>query len=306
MPGSLQHKLQQFEVAPPSGIWDKISHRLDEEFVASDSQISETVDNISIVPPAGIWDKINSELQSEPASETQPAKVVPLYRRIAVAAIIIGLLVLGGLLFLNSNKSENNIVKTVPEKTAPPASVPEQQQPKAEKDNNALIADNGSSVAKSKRDITRPVPKPRINEDVTSISDNMPPAATDYAPKAEQAPLYDLQTVSALQPISVSAPPLRDKKGNIILDASLISNPDDEYITVTGPNGKQTKISSKFLSCLSYINASLNSNDADSRGIQCKTQFEEWRRKIIAQPAFIPTANNFFDIFELKDLLQEM
>jgi hypothetical protein len=306
MPGSLQNKLQQFEVAPPPGVWHKISRRLDEEFVASDSQISETVDNISIVPPAGIWDKINSGLQSQPASELQPAKVVPLYRRIAVAAIIIGLLVLGGLLFLNSNKSENNIVKTVPEKTAPPASVPEQQQPKADTGNNTLIADNGSSVANSKRDITRPVPKPRITEDVTSISDNMPPATTDYAPNAEQAPLYDLQTVSALQPISVSAPPLRDKKGNIILDASLISNPDDEYITVTGPNGKQTKISSKFLSCLSYINASLNSNDADLRGIQCKTQFEEWRKKIIAQPAFIPTANNFFDIFELKDLLQEM
>ena len=101
MPGSLQHKLQQFEVAPPPGIWDKISHRLDEEFVASDSQISETVDNISIVPPAGIWDKINSELQSEPASETQPAKVVPLHRRIAVAAIIIGLLVVGGLFSLS-------------------------------------------------------------------------------------------------------------------------------------------------------------------------------------------------------------
>jgi hypothetical protein len=306
MPGSLQNKLQQFEVAPPPGVWDKISRRLDEEFFASDSQISEAVDNISIVPPAGIWDKINNELQSEPAGETQPGKLVPLYRRIAVAAIIIGILVVGGLLFLNSNKSENNIVKKVPEKTAPPASVREQQPPKADKDNKALIADNGSSVAKSKRDITRPVPKPRITEDVASISDDMPPPATDYAPKAEQAPLYDLQTVSALQPISVSAPPLRDKKGNIILDASLISNPDDEYITVTGPNGKQTKISSKFLSCLSYINASFNSNDADSRGIQCRTQFEEWRKKIIAQPAFIPTANNFFDIFELKDLIQEM
>jgi len=44
----------------------------------------------------------------------------------------------------------------------------------------------------------------------------------------------------------------------------------------------------------------------DSRGIHCKTQFEEWRNRILEQPAFIPTANNFFDIFELKDLIQEM
>lgn len=306
MSGSLQNKLHQFEVAPPPGVWDKISRSLDEEFVASDGQVSDAVNNISIDPPAGIWSKISNGLDAESATERQPAKVVPLYRRIAVAAIIIGLLFLGGLYFFNSNKPVNNIVKTVPEKAAPPASVPEEQQLKTDTSNNVLIADNATSAAKSKRDITRPVPRPHITQDATSIPDNTPAAATDYTPKPEQAPLYDLQTVSALQPISVSAPPLRDKKGNIILDASLISNPDDEYITVTGPNGKQTKISSKFLSCLSYINASITSNDADSRGIQCKTQFEEWRKKIIAQPAFIPTANNFFDIFELKDLLQEM
>ena len=305
MPGSLKNKLQQFEVAPPPGVWDKISRRLDEEFVASDSEVAARVENASVAPPAGIWDKINSQLSIESANEQQPAKVVPLYRKIAVAAIVIGLLVVGGLYFLNSNKPENNIVATVPEKTAPPAGVPDQQQPAPDTGNNTLIADNASVASKSKSDNTRPVPKPRIIQDATTISDDVP-ATTDYASKPEQAHLYDLQTVSALQPISVSAPPLRDKKGNIILDASLISNPDDEYITVTGPNGKQTKISSKFLSCLSYINASLNSGDADSRGIQCKTQFEEWRKKIIAQPAFIPTANNFFDIFELKDLLQEM
>src|SRR5689334_12179104 len=150
MSGSLQNKLQQFEVAPPPGVWDKISRRLNEEFVASDGQVSDAVNNISIDPSPGIWDKISNVLDTESATELQPAKVVPLYRRIAVAAIIIGLLFLGGLYFLNSNKPVNNIVKTVPEKAAPPAGVPEQQQPKSDTPNNALMADNASSVAKSK------------------------------------------------------------------------------------------------------------------------------------------------------------
>lgn len=308
MPGSLQNKLQQFEVAPPPDVWNKISSRLDEEFVASDSGIAETLGDAVIPPPAGVWDKVNAELDGQPPVEKQPAKVIPLYKRIAVAAVVIGVLFLGGFYFLNNNRSDSEIVKTVTEKTPAPTSVTEQEQPKSiDTDKDSVVPNtyNESTTQTTRKEITRPAPKPRIIDNSVSISDNAP-ASSDYSPTAEEAPLYDLQTVSALQPVSVTAPPLRDNKGNIILDASLISHPDDEYITVTGPNGKQTRISSKFLSCLSYINSSLNANDGDSRGIQCKKQFEEWRRKIIAQPAFIPTANNFFDIFELKDLLQEM
>jgi hypothetical protein len=300
MPGSLQNKMQQFEVAPPPAAWNNIARQLDKEFVAADSRLSEKLEEASVSAPAEIWQKISEELNGEPQVEVAPRKVVPLFVRIAVAAAIIGILFAGGLYFLNSNHPENNVVKTVPNKTTPPATVTQPQQPKLpDTGNRAVIASSKKAAPKLKKESYRPVPRPRIVDEEI-------PSASDYALNPEQAPLYDLQTVSALQPVSVTAPPLRDKKGNIILDASLISNPDDEYITVTGPNGKQTKISSKFLSCLGYINATTTSNDADTRAIQCKTQFEEWRKRILAQPAFIPTANNFFDIFALKDLLQEM
>jgi hypothetical protein len=298
MSGSLKNKLQQFEIAPPPAVWEKLSRQIDEEFVAADNRLAAKLEEASMPAPAGAWDKINAELTGNAFVGDQRVKVVPLYKRIAVAAIVTGILFLGGLYFLNINKPENNIVKTVPEKIIPPAASTEQPK-KSDTGNSTLMAANEKPVPKFTRAVNRPLPKPRIPAQ-NAI------AAVDYTPYPEQAPLYDLQTVSALQPVSVSAPPLRDKKGNIILDASLISNPDDEYITVTGPNGKQTKISSKFLSCLGYINATLTSNEVDTRAIQCKTQFEEWRKKILAQPAFIPTANNFFDIFELKDLLQEM
>ena len=298
MSDPLQNKLQQFEIAPPPAVWDKISRQLDEEFAVGDNQLAARLDNAAIAPPSDVWDQINAELNGVPGVEEQPAKVVPLYRKVAVAAIVTGLLFIGGMYFLNSNKPENIIVKTVPEKTAPPAAVI-QQPKKVDTGNGPIIATIEKPALKITKEMNRPVPKPRVplvNE----------PARIVYSSNPEQAPLYDLQTVSALQPVSVTAPPIRDNKGNIILDASLISNPDAEYITITGPNGKQTKISSKFLSCLGYINATLSSSDVDTRAIQCKTQFEEWRKKILAQPAFIPTANNFFDIFELKDLLQEM
>jgi hypothetical protein len=299
MPGSLQNKLQQFEVAPPPAVWDKISRQLDEEFVASDSHLSSKLEDAAITPPAGVWDKVSEQLNNETPVEEKPRKVDPVFAKIAVAAATIGVLFLGGLYFLNSNQHEHKIVKTVPKNTAPPATIARPQEPKLpDTGSSVIVATNQALTPKFKRKINKPLPKPRV------VAENILPA--DQMVNPEQAPLYDLHTVSALQPVSVTAPPLRDKKGNIILDASLISNPNDEYITVTGPNGKQTKISSKFLSCLGYINATLTSNEADSRAIQCKTQFEEWRKKILAQPDFIPTANNFFDIFEMKDLIQEM
>jgi len=295
MPGSLQNKLLQFEVAPPSTVWDKISHQLDDEFVSIDANVSSKLENASIAAPADLWDKIAEEIseKDQPQTKTYPL----IYRRIAVAALIAGLIVTGGLFYINRNVPGNEIVNIVPEKKVPQTIV-EEQPKNRDSGNQALMAQDVSVIKKNKK---KSVPQ-TVKKEVDYINVDEQSASSN----SEQAPVYDPQTVSALQPVSVSAPPLRDKKGNIIFDASLISKPDDEYITVTGPNGKQTRISNKFLSCLGYINAGFISNDMDSRGIHCKTQFEEWRNRILEQPAFIPTANNFFDIFELKDLIQEM
>ena len=299
MSGSLQNKLQQFEVIPPPAVWDKISQQLNDEFVTTDANVSSKLDDASITAPAGMWDKIAQGISENDQPQAKTFSLI--YRRIAIAALIIGLLVTGGLYYFNRNVPGNAIVNIVPEKKETQAIVEERPKPR-DSNNPAMLAQNESVIKKYKKKSSQQTVK---SEDDNYVVDEQP-AFTEYNSNPEQAHIYDLQTVSALQPVSVSAPPLRDKKGNIILDASLISKPEDEYITVTGPNGKQTRISNKFLSCLGYINAGFISNDMDSRGIRCKAQFEEWRMKILAQPAFIPTANNFFDIFELKDLIQEM
>ena len=299
MSALLQNKLQQFEVAPPPAVWDKISSQLDNEFVPGDISVSSKLSNASLAAPADMWDKINAELNSfsEQAISTHESnsaernKTIPLYRRIAIAAIMIGLLFTAGIYFLNSNEAGKEMVNTVPKRKAPTVVI----------DNTPPSLATITPPAFVARRIEYKAPKKRNNNAAV-----IPAQSEEYTSVPEEAPLYDLQTVSALQPVSVSGPPLRDNKGNIILDASLISNPEDEYIVITGPNGKQTKISSKFLSCLGYMNASPSSIDTDPRVLRCKTQFEEWRKKILAQPGFIPTANNFFDIFELKDMLQEL
>lgn len=106
-------------------------------------------------------------------------------------------------------------------------------------------------------------------------------------------------------PVTVSAPPIRDEEGNLIMDIQVISDPGQPYIVVTSPNGDQTRISRKFLHYLSYLNGDYSYADMNSEGQQWKTRFEEWRNELLKEASFIPTANNFFDIFQLKELIED-
>jgi hypothetical protein len=305
MPDTLQNKLLKTEIAPPAGLWEKISASLDEEFIATDYIIAAKIDTAEITAPEGVWNKIDEQLHpvlSEQGSET---KVIPLvYRRIAIAAALIGLIAVA-VMYLNREKQEApTVVKT---ETQTPAPQPKKQIPASP---STVLADNTPVkpiIAQEKSVATNKIFERRrstANESIIAMTSKEPEEEPMVSP--EQAPLYELTTVSALQPVSVSAPPLRDKKGNLILDMTTLCNTRDDYITVTGPNGKQTKISNKFLSCIGYMNSNAASSEMDARALRCKLQFEEWRNRLLSEPGFIPTANNFFDSIELKDMLQEM
>ncbi len=107
------------------------------------------------------------------------------------------------------------------------------------------------------------------------------------------------------QPVSIPARLIRDANGNVIMDLNLITTPDAPYITVTGPNGSQTRISSKFLGFLRYLNGDAQDDAANYDEIIWKEKFNSWREKLLNENSFIPAANNFFDIFEMKDIIQE-
>ncbi|MEJ7914218.1 MAG: hypothetical protein WKF70_13745, partial [Chitinophagaceae bacterium] len=116
--------------------------------------------------------------------------------------------------------------------------------------------------------------------------------------------------ISARQ-ISIAAKPIRNERGDIIQDMNLVSIAGNKYITITGPNGQQTKISSKFLNLLLYLN-----RDSDIQVFEgyfdknflesliWKSRFDDWRKKII-QTSFSPSSTNFMDILEFKDLINE-
>lgn len=291
MEGSFKNKLLKHEVVPPPGLWDNISRQLDKEFTPSDLMLSAKMENAAVMPPFGAWENIAATLKP------QPAKVIPLaYRRIAVAAAVLGLIALSAIYFFNGNTPELAVTNNTVTRNQAVAPAPSLQAVVPTDTPDAppktLIAAN----APKKSNFARSVSSRKGNAIASE-----PPYLTYAEMEMEPVPV---RTVMDLQPVEVEAPPIRDARGKIIMDYSVISRPDDPYITITSPNGTQTRISSKFLHCLSYLNSDFSSFE-NIEGRQWKNRFEEWRNKLLSEGAFIPAASNFFDIFELKALIEE-
>jgi hypothetical protein len=94
------------------------------------------------------------------------------------------------------------------------------------------------------------------------------------------------------------------------MNMDLLTTAASNYISVTGPNGEQTRISTKFANYLMYLNKDGGDNEEYidyliRNSNFWKTRFEQWRNKILQQASFIPSSTNFFDIIELKELLKD-
>jgi hypothetical protein len=321
MSTNFQYRFQQHEVIPPGDVWNKIAGRLDEEYDQHDILLSRKLSDLEQAPPA-LWSSILTELESdltadkpvlkipppEEATDTghrQP-RVIP-FRFQRVAAVFALALAVSALYYFLSGKQDEPVVAftEVPTQTQAgisPSLTP--SEPPAE------------PVAQQLPDTRRSYPQRSVAQNIVHVV-NRP--ATDYDDKnVYQAENTEDITYAAVdnadkritnERIAVPSRPIRDGAGNIILDEKLVSAPDDNYVTVTGPNGEQTKISKKFLHALSYMNSA--SGEDDYMGIMLhegslwKWLFQEWRQKLLTQPSFIPSAANFLDIMELKEILHE-
>lgn len=301
MPGSLQNRFSGHEEMPPPDAWSKISGRLDEEFSSADAILSARMENLTIAPPPVAINHILEVLHATDIEPAQPpAKVFPIiYKRFAIAVILAAVVAVGVMYIFSGRNAKSPFTKPAnvavtpkPVTSEDPSQPTSQKQPAAENDTNL----NSKTLIASNQHTSHAPANER--KKVYAGQDYSPPDL----PESHSIPF---EPVNALQPISVSAPLIRDSHGNIIMDLRLITKPGQPYVTVTGPNGNQTRISNKFLNCLSYINGNNSSGEMDDAANDCKEKFAEWRNKLLSEAAFIPAANNFFDIFELKEMIQD-
>lgn len=312
----LSARLENTSIAPPAPAWEAISSALaadtiypaadaantqepvTTEYIAADKEPATVAgEHVSPdLPPSARKARPFAPPQKIPARNTP---VLPLaVRRIAVAAVAAGLVALGAF-YLFPGKTNNPVTEQAPLVAGPG---PEEQlliAPADEKAENAPPATAPGAIAAAPE---TPPPTPHRSR----RTNNPPPTPVfEFPDDIEQANTLAVQTVSQMMPVTVSAPPIRDEQGNLIMDIHVISDPGQPYIVVTSPNGDQTKISRKFLHYLSYLNGDYPYTEMNSEGRQWRSRFEEWRNELLKEASFIPTANNFFDIFQLKELIED-
>lgn len=305
---NIQHKLLHHEMPPPPGTWDNIARRLDEEFDTAEVIVSQKILDATLEPPAFAWQAITARLDDTVAPEKPAAKVVPIFQRrsIAIAAALTGLLILGAWFFRQYNFSGAEVAVTPGNKEIPvnTKDIPEAGPLNTDEINSAVAQIIPRRVRVS--DMNR-----RTYVRHVSYTPEMSSNETYDIPEPRTVLAQPLHVADATGEAAVSAPLLRDGNGNIIMDMSLLTSASSgNYITVTGPNGEQTRISSKFANFLAYLNNS--SSDKEEyldylirNSGAWKKRFDEWRNKILQQANFSPSGATFFDILELKELIKE-
>ena len=274
----LKNKISGYEVQPPADVWKNIASELNES--KTFQPLSEKIYHYEVPPPANSWSNISSLLQKEVKA---PVKMGRLFMKLAAAAVLIGLILMSSLYFIHQQTSIGG--KNV-------ASLPDQPSP---------------TNIESPSPQDQPLPDRKITSSLPTISFTMnrekPVARNRYPARrrvltAAAITDHSFALNSETNNIVINSSLIRNESGDVIQDPFIITGGDnDEYISVTGPNGQQTRISAKFANVLLYLNGNEQMKDAE-----WQKKFQEWRRKIM-QTSFIPSSNNFLDILELKDFI---
>jgi hypothetical protein len=311
MATNIKHTLFNLEVPPPSSVWPDIAARLNAEFDADEIPVAQKMFDLSVPPPAAAWEKIAAHLPQQQMAKKE-GTLISLSVRKTIAAAAMVLLTLGAWYMLDkaSNNDDINVAgKSAPASTVDKSSTAHSRTPAADTEIGELPVEsiaNKPLAALSVADAG--IINARFanrNRALRTGSSFYQPIATSYAGLDDEQPVEFTQANSP----AIEAPLIRDANGQVILDKKLITSPDDCYITITSPNGEQTRISSKFLHIISTLNADVEPQDYFDFMMQenslWKIRFSEWKEKFMNQASLVPTATSFTDILELKDLLME-
>jgi hypothetical protein len=340
MATNIKHTLYNLEVPPPPGVWPRIESRLDSEFDATELPVAQKMLDISVTPPPGVWTDIAAQLDTELKADeasvgkrmfdlfvTPPATVwkkiaaqlpqqqakkegrlIAMHSRKAIAAAAAMILLAIGAWYFSGKNNSTDI-----------ATVTQQEKQSSVNDrSSSRLRTMDTEIGE------RPVEREQLSQKplaaLTDVETSIINRKYGNRHGARRTAWYDYQPIatsySGMDDVQVEftennnpmveAPLIRDAKGQVILDKKLIS-PDDCYITVTSPNGEQTRISSKFLHIISAINQDVEPQDEfdfmTRESSLWKIRFSEWKEKFLHQASFVPTATSFTDILELRDLL---
>jgi len=285
MNSELQKRLYEMEVMPPAAVWEKLSINIDE--INADNPIAKKILDAALIPPAAAWENISIAIGIEEKKEPAKRGVVLNFRRLAAAAVFIGVVITAWIVFRNNNTNDTLAgVKTgIETKTATDTNsntekkIENLQQPDISS-STAITAINPETISKNKRNRSDGTRNNRI-----------------YA--AAQTSNVQFAALN-------SETPGGNSFGQSIDDLSLVTS-DQNYLTMVNANGRLVKIPTQFANLAPHLQNKPISEDyyevMFGEGAYWKETLNEWRKKVASLP--VSSGDAFTSFIELLKTVQD-
>ena len=272
------------EVMPPAAVWEKLSVNIDE--INADNSVAKKILDTELTPPAIAWENISTAINTEEKKEPVKRGVLINFKRLAVAAIFIGLIVTAWILYKNNNGTDKlagaqNPVekKTTTDTNATAKKTDNIKQPELPATTSIASINPESLIIKSKRNKTA---------GVRNRSYAVPEASNvQYA-------------------VLNSETPGGNSFGQSIDDLSLVTA-DQNYLTMVNANGRLVKIPAQFANLAPHLQNKPVSEDyyevMFGEGAYWKETLNEWRKKVASVP--FSSGDAFTSFIELLKTVQD-
>jgi hypothetical protein len=282
MNSGLQKRLYEMEVMPPPAVWEKLSLYIDE--INADHAVSKKILDAELAPPAAIWEKINSTINLIEKKQPEKKAVIIYLRRLAAAAVFIGLVATAWILF-STKKASTDLTGT--------NDTPVQKESSADTNTNEKKKDKPGLIDLS-----------GSKESIAATSDrpNSTPKQINNSFKKKRARL--IARSNSVQYASLNAP-LGKTFDQPIDDLSRVTA-DQHYLTMVNSNGRLVKIPAELAHLAPHLQDKPISEDIYEvmfgEGTYWKETMSEWRKKVASLP--VSSGDAFTSFIELLKTVQ--
>jgi len=285
MNSEFQKRLYEMEVMPPAAVWEKLSVNIDE--INTDNPIAKKVLDATFTPPAAAWENISIAIGIEEKKEPAKRGILINFKRLAAAAIFIGVIITAWIVFRNNNRNDtlagvqNGIeTKTATDTNSNNEKKVENIQQQEISPGTSIATTNPETISKNKRNKSENARNNRIY-------------AASQASNVQYAALN-------------SETPGGNSFGQSIDDLSLVTS-DQNYFTMVNANGRMVKIPAEFASLAPHLQNKPVSEDyyevMFGEGTYWKETLNEWRKKVASLP--VSSGDAFTSFIELLKTVQD-
>lgn len=279
MSSNWTNRMNNLQETPPDKVWDKVAAALDESM--DGFEFPDKLYNSQAIPPSSVWSAIENDLDAD-ASPVIPIKkksAIPIFLRYAAAACIIGLIAFGAIRFFAKPPVSSDESATVlsPRNTETTTTDPAVIEPITEQQQEPQVAKtDDDALEQSKHTYAR----------------------LDLSRKTSYNKLYN----SPAQLASFASNENSSKQPEIQYShrAAVNDSPSEDaerYVMYRDTDGRFIRISKKLSDLFCCVSGEVQDE-------KCTDQLKQWREKIASSP-FNPSPDNFMDILDLINSIQD-